>query len=51
MKAPLHSTKILRNNNMTLTVYQGKTKKKTVHRTVKIYEEGKKLPESVKYYN
>ena len=56
MKAPLHSTKILRNNNMTLTVYQGKTNKNvlllsTVHRTVKISEEGKKLPESVKYYN
>lgn len=55
-KAPLHSTKILRNNNMTLTVYQGKVNKNvlllsTVHKNVSISEEGKKLPESVKYYN
>ncbi|XP_066961886.1 piggyBac transposable element-derived protein 4-like [Macrobrachium rosenbergii] len=55
-KAPLHSTKILKNNNMTLTVYQGKTNKNvlllsTVHKNVSVSEEGKKIPDSVKYYN
>ncbi|XP_066943494.1 piggyBac transposable element-derived protein 4-like [Macrobrachium rosenbergii] len=48
-KAPLHSTKILKNNNMTLTVYQGKTNKNvlllsTVHKNVSVSEEGKKFP-------
>ena len=41
---------------MTLTVYQGKTNKKvmllsTVHKNVTISEDGKKIPEYVKYYD
>ena len=45
-KAPLHSTKILRNNNTILPVYQGKVNNsvlilRTVHKNVSISEEGK----------
>ena len=55
-KAPLYSSKILKNNNMTLTVYQGKPSKNvlllsTVHKNISITDGRKKIPETIQYYN
>ena len=56
IKLPLYSTRILKNEKLTLTVYQGKPSKNvfvlsSVHRSVAISDIPKKLPESVTYYN
>ena len=56
MKEPLYSSIILKSDDMTLTLYQGKPFKKvlllnTMHRAVAIEKEKKKLPGSVIYYN
>lgn len=57
LREPLYSSTILRNNDTTLTVYQGKPSKNvlilsTVHKTVSVDAEHKKrLPETVSYYN
>lgn len=51
-----YNTRILKNNDSTLTVYQGKPTKNvlllsTIHRDVTIGEGMKKIPETIKYYN
>ena len=56
MKLPLYSTRIFKNEGITLTVYQGKPSKNvlvlsSVHKAVPISDTPKKLPESVVYYN
>ena len=56
IKLPLYSTRIFKNEELTLTVYQGKPSKNllvlsSVHRSVAISYTPKKLPESVIYYN
>ena len=56
MKLPLYSTRIFKNEGLTLTVYQGKPSKNvlvlsSVHKAVPIWDTPKKLPESVVYYN
>jgi len=55
-KAPLHSTTVLNNNDTSWTVYQGKVAKNvivlsTMHSSLSISDEGKKLPETVQFYN
>ena len=55
MKTPLHSTMILRYQNTTLTMYQGKPSKNvlllsTVHKPVSCSENKKKTPETIEYY-
>jgi hypothetical protein len=56
MRASLYSTIVLKNENTTLTVYQGKPSKNvlmlsTLHKSVSCSDNRKKLPESVEYYN
>ena len=56
IKLPLYSTRIFKNEELTLMVYQGKPLKNvlilsSVHRSVAILDTSKKLPESVTYYN
>ena len=56
MKLPLYSTRIFKNEGLTLTVYQGKPSKNvlvlsSVHKEAPISDTHKKLPESVVYYN
>jgi hypothetical protein len=56
-RAPLHETTLLRNgDDATLTVYQGKVNKNvlllsTLHSTIDIGTNPKKLPETVQFYN
>jgi hypothetical protein len=56
-RAPLHETTLLRNGDgATLTVYQGKFNKNillliTLHSTIDIETNHKKLPETVQFYN
>lgn len=52
----LHSTKLFKSCDMSLTVYQGKKSKhvlllSTMHPSVDVIEEGKKIPETIAYYN
>ena len=54
-KLPPYSTRIFKNKELALTVYQGKPLKNvlilsSVHRSVAISDTPKKLPESVTYY-
>ena len=54
MKEPLYFSIIVKSNDITLTIYQGKPSKNvlilsTMHRTVAIKKEKKKLTESVIY--
>ena len=54
IKLPLYSTRIIKNEELTLTVYQGKPLKNvfilsSVHRFVAILDTPKKLPESATY--
>ena len=54
IKLPLYSTRIFKNEELTLTVYQGKPSKNvlilsSVHRFVAILDTPKKHPESVTY--
>ena len=56
MKEPLYSTTLHKSDNVTMTVYQGKTKKNvailsTLHQNITIADNAKKTPESVKAYN
>lgn len=56
LKAPLHETTVLKNKNLTLTVYQAKPSKNvlllsSVHTNVSISTGPKKTPESIEYYN
>ena len=56
MKAPLHSTMVLRTKNTTLTVYQAKTSKNVIllsnlHKSVSCSDNRKKIPETVNFYN
>ena len=56
LKAPLHETTVLKNKNLTLTVYQAKPSKNvlllsSVHTDVSISTGPKKLPETIEYYN
>ena len=56
IKLPLYSTRMFKNEELTLTVYQGKPSKNvlvlsSVHRSIAISDTPKKLPESVPYYN
>ena len=51
-----YNSYVLKNNQCTLTVYQGKPKKNgillsTVHRTVAIGNDPKKIPEMINFYN
>jgi len=56
-RAPLHETTLLRNGDgANLTVYQGKVNKNvlllsTLHSTIDIETNRKKLPETVQFYN
>ena len=56
MKEPLDSTKLYKSSDVTMTVYQGKTKKSvailsTLHQNIAIADNAEKTPESVKAYN
>ncbi|XP_054718548.1 piggyBac transposable element-derived protein 4-like [Uloborus diversus] len=57
MKTPLHETTLLKHDDITMTVYQGKQKKNVIllsslHPTVHIGTNNKKmLPETVSFYN
>ena len=56
MKEPLYSTTLYKSGDVTMTVYQGKTKKNvailsTLHQNITIADNAKKTPESVKAYN
>ena len=56
MKEPLYSTTLHKSDDVTITVYQGKTKKNvailsTLHQSITIADNAKKTPESVKAYN
>lgn len=56
MKEPLHSTILLQSKESTLTVYQGKKQKNvlvlsTMHPSVSIGSDAKKLPETIAFYN
>ena len=55
-KYPLHSTKIIKHEDVTVTVYQGKAKKNvlilsTLHPNVHILSNKKQTPETVRFYN
>jgi len=56
-RAPLHETTLLRNGDVAnLTVYEGKVNKNvlhlsTLHNTIDIGTNRKKLPETVQFYN
>ena len=56
MKEPLYSTTLHKSGDVTMTVYQGKTKKNVailsiLHQSITIADNAKKTPESVKAYN
>lgn len=56
LKAPLHENTVLKNTNLTLTVYQAKPSKNvlllsSVHTDLLISTGPKKTPETVEYYN
>ena len=56
MKEPLYSTTLYKSGDVTMTVYQGKTKKNvaissTLRQNITIAENAKKTPEIVKAYN
>ena len=56
MKEPLYSTTLHKSGDVTMTVYQGKSKKNvailsTLHQNITIADNAKKTPESVKAYN
>ena len=56
MKEPLYSTTLHKSGDVTMTVYQGKTKKNvailsTLHQSITIADNAKKTPERVKAYN
>uniref|UniRef100_A0AAV2MH86 PiggyBac transposable element-derived protein domain-containing protein n=1 Tax=Knipowitschia caucasica TaxID=637954 RepID=A0AAV2MH86_KNICA len=55
-RAELHSTKVLKHERATLTLYQAKRKKSvsilsTLHQTVLTGTEGKRKPETITFYN
>ena len=56
LKLPLYSTRIFKNEGLTLTVYQAKPSKNvlvlsSLHKDVPISDTPQKLPENVMYYN
>ena len=55
-KDPLYTTKVYRAEDTTLTVYQGKKQKNvmvlsTLHPSVHVESSGKKIPETIDFYN